>query len=72
MSEWQFTNQFFEEGREHYLDGGSIKDCPYNYILVDQSNDRLVQSELYRQQEWMCGFKFAHQGGATRSNEKSA
>ena len=37
MNEWQFTNQFFLEGKEHYVEGGSIKDCPYNYLSVDQS-----------------------------------
>jgi len=60
MGEWQYTNQFFEEGREHYLEGGAVRDCPYNYLSVDQTNDKLVQTELYRQNEWISGFKCAH------------
>lgn len=59
MNEWQYTNQFFLEGKEHYVSGGSIKDCPYNYLSVDQSNEKLVQSEHYREREWYAGF---HQG----------
>lgn len=60
MNDWQYTNQFFLEGREHYSEGGSVNDCPYDYLDVDQENERLVQSELYRQQEWLAGFHFAH------------
>ena len=60
MNEWQYTNQFFHEGREHYDEGGSVLDCPYNYLHVDQENEKIVQSELYRQQEWLAGFHFAH------------
>jgi len=62
MNEWQYSNQFFEEGVEHYYEGGRVEDCPYDYTSVDQTNHNLVQTELYRQQEWMCGFKFAHHG----------
>jgi hypothetical protein len=57
MNEWQYTNQFFEEGREHFSSGGEIKDCPYNYLNVDQDDEKKVQSELYRQQEWLAGFR---------------
>ena len=60
MGEWQYTNQFFEEGREHYEEGGSINDCPYDFKTVDQTNSKLVQSEMYRQEEWISGFKFGH------------
>jgi len=56
MHDWQYTNQFFLEGRNHYDSGGSIKDCPYNYLTVDQSNEKLVQSEHYREREWYAGF----------------
>jgi hypothetical protein len=59
MNEWQYTNQFFEEGREHYEEGGSIKDCPYDYLSVE---DNHVQTEMYRQQEWIAGFRYAHIG----------
>ena len=57
MNEWQYTNQFFEEGREHFSNGGEIKDCPYNYLSVEQDDEKKVQSELYRQQEWLAGFR---------------
>lgn len=58
MNEWQYTNQFFEEGRVHFDIGGSINDCPYDYLEVDQENEKKVQSELYRQKEWLAGFHF--------------
>jgi hypothetical protein len=61
-SDWQYTNQFFEEGRIHYHTGGSPSDCPYNYLSeeVDQTDDKAVQTELYRQQEWLAGFHHGH------------
>lgn len=58
--EYQFTNQFFDEGRAHYSEGGQISDCPYNYLQVEQSDERKVQHEHYRQREWMAGFRFQH------------
>lgn len=58
MNDWQFNNQFFEEGRIHYKIGGSVNDCPYNYLHVDHDNENLVQAELYRQKEWLAGFQF--------------
>lgn len=58
MNEWQYTNQFFEEGKLYFSTGGSIKDCPYNYLSVDQDDEKLVQSEHYRQVEWLGGFHF--------------
>lgn len=58
MNDWQFTNQFFDEGKLHYSNGGEVKDCPYNYLAVDQSDEKLVQSEHYRQKEWLAGFWF--------------
>lgn len=54
-NDWQYTNQFFEEGRDHYLSGGSINDCPYNYLSVEEVED--IQWEMYRQQEWLSGFR---------------
>lgn len=59
MNEWQYTNQFFEEGKGHQENGGSIRDCPYDYLSddIDQDNDKAVQAELYRQQEWLSGFQ---------------
>jgi len=58
MNEWQYTNQFFEEGRIHQAGGGSVRDCPYDYLSddIDQYDDKAVQAELYRQQEWYAGF----------------
>jgi hypothetical protein len=56
MNEWQYTNQFFEEGKFHQSSGGSVTDCPYNYLSIEQDDDKKVQSELYRQQEWLAGF----------------
>jgi hypothetical protein len=53
MNEWQYTNQFFEEGKHHFINGGSLKDNPYDYTNVEE---RFVQSELYRQNEWHAGF----------------
>lgn len=58
MNDWQFNNQFFEEGRMHYQVGGSVNDCPYNYLHVDQENEFEIQTELYRQKEWLAGFQF--------------
>ncbi len=58
MNEWQFTNQFFEEGRVHFSCGGSVNDCPYDYMDVDQDDETQVQNELYRQKEWLAGFHF--------------
>ena len=60
-NEWQYTNQFFEEGKIHHLSGGSVNDCPYNYLSEDinQDDPREVQQELYRQQEWYTGFRSA-------------
>ena len=60
MNEWQYTNQFFEEGRLQYKLGGIIKDCPYDYLAVDQEDVKTLQAELYRQQEWLAGFNFEH------------
>lgn len=58
-NDWQYTNQFFEEGRLHQQSGGSVSDCPYNYLSVeiDQEDHTAVQKELYRQQEWYTGFQ---------------
>ena len=72
MDDWQYTNQFFEEGRMHYNDGGSIKDCPYDYLNVDQSDEKLVQSELYRMREWLEGFKCGFSLHTNMLNQKSA
>lgn len=58
LKEYQYTNQFFEEGKMHFECGGSIADCPYNYLAVEQDNDQTVQAELYRQREWLEGFRF--------------
>ena len=60
MNDWQYTNQFFEEGKNHYDNGGNIKDCPYDYLLVEQEDEKKVQQELYRQREWLEGFRFQH------------
>lgn len=54
-NDWQYTNQFFEEGREHYLSGGKIDDCPYNYLSVEDVKE--IQWEMYRQTEWLSGFR---------------
>lgn len=60
MNDWQYNNQFFLEGFDHYNNKGSVNDCPYNYLEVDQDNEKLVQSELYRQKEWLAGFQHGH------------
>ena len=60
MNDWQYTNQFFIEGRLHYESGGSVKDCPYNYLHVNQDDEKIVQAELYRQQEWLAGFQIGY------------
>lgn len=60
-NDWQFTNQFFEEGKLAYQNKGAVKDCPYNYLSVDQDDDKLVQMEYYRQKEWLGGFHQAYQ-----------
>ncbi len=60
MNEWQYTNQFFEEGKLHYDNGGSVEDCPYDYLSVDQEDEKQVQTELYRQKEWLEGFRFQY------------
>lgn len=70
MNEWQFSNEFFEEGKLAFLNQENIKDCPYNYLIVDQDNEKLVQSEHYRQSEWLAGFHFAFQ--ETLYEKKSA
>lgn len=61
MNEWQYTNQFFEEGKIAFESNFQIKDCPYDYLSVDQDNEIKVQQELYRQQEWLAGFHFGFQ-----------
>lgn len=61
MNDWQYTNQFFEEGKVAFESNFHIKDCPYDYLSVDQDKEDKVQSELYRQQEWLAGFHFAFQ-----------
>ena len=70
MTEYQFTNQFFLEGQVYFETGGSVKDCPYNYLHVDQDNEKLVQSELYRQKEWLAGFHHGFQ--ESLHNKKTA
>jgi hypothetical protein len=60
MQEWQYDNQFFMEGRSHFSMGGSVEDCPYNYLSVKQTDEKRVQSELYRQKEWLAGFHFEY------------
>lgn len=72
MLEWQYTNQFFEEGRIHYAKGGSINDCPYDYLDVDQSDEKLVQTTNYMMNEWICGFKCAHNLYTSSLNQKLA
>ena len=57
MNDWQFTNSFFLEGRDSYLSGGSLKDNPYDYKSVEE---KLVQQELYRANEWHAGFYCAY------------
>ncbi len=59
MNEWQYSNQFFEEGKLAFESSFQIKDCPYDYLSVEQDNESKVQQELYRQQEWLAGFHFA-------------
>jgi hypothetical protein len=70
-NDWQYTNQFFEEGKNHYYEGGQIKDCPYNYLHVDQNDDKLVQVEHYRQAEWLSGFRCAHNLHTSSLNVKA-
>lgn len=60
MADWQYTNQFFEEGKLHFYNGGSISDCPYDYLSVDQTDEKIVQSEHYRQSEWLTGFRYGY------------
>ena len=57
-NEWQYTNQFFEEGKNHFFNKGVVKDCPYDYLSVDQTDEKMIQSELYRQTEWLEGFHY--------------
>ena len=57
MSDWQYTNPFYEEGKQSYLSGGSLRDNPYDYTKVE---DKDVQQELYRQNEWQAGFFNEH------------
>lgn len=59
-NDWQYTNQFFEEGKDAYLSNVQVKDCPYNYLAVDQDDEKLVQLEYYKQTEWLGGFHYAH------------
>ena len=61
MVEWQYTNQFFEEGKVAFENHDEIKNCPYDYLSVDQEDISLVQNELYRQKEWLAGFRFGYQ-----------
>lgn len=61
MNDWQYSNQFFEEGKLAFLNQDQIKNCPYNYLSVDQEDEKLVQLEHYRQSEWLAGFHFAFQ-----------
>jgi hypothetical protein len=61
MNEWQYTNEFFTQGVEYFNEGGSVKDCPYDYLSVDQDDVKVVQSELYRQKEWLAGFQHGFQ-----------
>lgn len=60
MNDWQYTNQFFEEGKDAYRKGQLIKDCPYDYLSVDQDDVKKVQNELYRQKEWLEGFRIEY------------
>ena len=57
MNEWQYTNEFFEAGRDRYRSGGVITDNPYNYETAEEKD---VQAELYRQNEWQAGFFSEH------------
>jgi ribosome modulation factor len=59
-NDWQFTNQFFEEGEVAYLNGISVRECPYNYLSVEQDDEKLVQQEYYRQKEWLGGYHHAY------------
>jgi len=58
MNEWQYSNQFFEEGKTAFLNKEEIKNCPYNYLSVDQDDEKKVQWEHYRQNEWLAGYHF--------------
>lgn len=66
--EHQFTNQFFEEGRIHFCRGGEVKDCPYDYLSVEQDDEKAVQNELYRQKEWLAGFQFQYKESLFEKN----
>jgi hypothetical protein len=71
MNEWQYTNQFFEEGKTHFLASGSVKDCPYNYLSVEQDDEKKVQAEHYRQTEWLGGFQYGWKESLEK-NKKTA
>jgi ribosome modulation factor len=55
MNEWQYTNPFFLDGAVAAELGESIDSCPYNYLKYDDQKD--IQKELYRQEEWLSGFR---------------
>lgn len=68
IDDFQYTNQFFEEGRSHFVIGGSVKDCPYDYLSAEQDDEKQVQNELYRQKEWLAGFHFQYRESLLEKN----
>ena len=55
MEEYQFTNQFFEEGNVAFREGKSVTACPYDYLKYDDKKD--IVYEHYRQREWLAGWR---------------
>lgn len=64
-NDWQYTNQFFEEGKLHFYSGGNISDCPYDYLKIyDEEDISEIQAEMYRENEWREGFRTAFRAWA--------
>ena len=57
MVEWQFTNHYFDEGQIAFTEGKQPKDCPYDYLKVDQDDLAALQKEIYKQKEWLAGWR---------------
>lgn len=55
MADWQYNNQFFDEGQIAFSEGKQLKDCPYDYLRFDEELD--IRQELYRQTEWLAGWR---------------
>jgi hypothetical protein len=56
VNDWQWTNQFFDQGRisSYYKQDENM--CPYDPSKFVKENE--IQKETYRKEEWLAGYNY--------------